>query len=476
MYFLVAVLLIAAIYSTKITAKLGVPVLLLFLGIGMLFGSDVLNLIYFDNAVIAQEVANVFLIFILFEGGFHTRRETVKSVFGPALSLATFGIVLMAAILGLLIYLVTDLNLLYSFLIGSIISSTDAAAVFMILRQRTIKKHISTTLEVESAANDPMAIMLTIVFIQIISGQPRNIGSFLLGLTWQFGGGIAVGWIVGKLGALLFDRLRLENRGYYHVLSIAVGLLAFGGAEIIYSNGILAVFFAGYWLGNTDFVYRRGVAHFIEGISTFSNIAIFLLLGILVFPKSLIPVWREGLLITLLMIAIARPLTVLICTLPFKYKFREKLFLMWGGIKGAVPIVLATYPAVHGIDENHFIFNIVFFAVFLSCLLQGTTLSWVAKKLRLCLPARPKAIHSIELITMRKTEVDVFEIRLSETSRIDGWQISDLPLPSDTLIIAIIRDNQIIPPKGHTVLKKEDVLFVIAHHKDVDRISTILSK
>ncbi|MFA7711272.1 MAG: cation:proton antiporter, partial [Candidatus Neomarinimicrobiota bacterium] len=321
MYFLVAVLLIAAIFSTKITSKLGVPVLLLFLGIGMLFGSDVLNLIYLDNAVIVQEIANVFLIFILFEGGFHTRRETVKSVFGPAMSLATFGIVIMAAILGFLIYLVTDLNLLYSFLIGSIISSTDAAAVFMILRQRTIKKHISTTLEVESAANDPMAIMLTIVFIQVISGQPRNIGLFLLNLTWQFGGGIVIGWLVGKLGALLFDRLRIENRGYYHVLSIAVGLLAFGSAELIHTNGILAVFFAGYWLGNTDFVYRRGVAHFIEGISTFSNIAIFLLLGVLVFPKSLIPVWREGLLITLLMIAIARPLTVLICTLPFKFKF-----------------------------------------------------------------------------------------------------------------------------------------------------------
>ncbi|HPC35234.1 MAG TPA: potassium/proton antiporter [Candidatus Marinimicrobia bacterium] len=476
MYFLIAILLIAAIYSTKITSKFGVPVLLLFLGIGMLCGSDVLNLIYFDNAILTQKVANIFLIFILFEGGFHTRRKIVESVFGPALTLATFGIALTAAILGLLIHFVMGLDLLYSFLIGSIISSTDTAAVFMIMRQRAIKKRISLTLEVESATNDPMAIMLTIVFIQIITGHSQNVGLFILSLIWQFGGGVAIGWLISKIGAFLFDHLKVENRGYYHVLSIAVCLLAYGSAEVIQANGIIAVFFTGYWLGNTDFAYHKGVGHFIEGISTFSNIAIFLLLGVLVFPKSLLGVWREGLLITAIMILVARPLTILICTLPFKFKLREKLFLMWGGIKGAVPIVLATYPAVYGIDENHLIFNMVFFAVFLSCLLQGVTLGWGASKLHLCLPARPKPMHSIELITTRKTDVDVFEIQLSENSRIAGLKISDLALPADSLIIAIIRDDQIIPPKGHTVLEEGDILFVIASQKDVDRISTILSK
>ena len=476
MYLLIAILLIAAIYSTKITSKFGVPVLLLFLGIGMLCGSDVLNLIYFDNAVLAQKVANIFLIFILFEGGFHTRREIVQSVFGPALTLATFGIALTAGILGLLIHFIMGLDLLYSLLIGSIISSTDAAAVFMIIRQRAIKKRVSLTLEVESATNDPMAIMLTIVFIQIITGHPQNIGLFILNLIWQFGGGIVVSWLISKVGAFLFNHLKVENRGYYHVLSIAVCLLAYGSAEVIKANGIIAVFFAGYWLGNTDFAYRKGVGNFIEGISTFSNIAIFLLLGVLVFPKSLLSVWQEGLLITAIMILVARPLTILICTLPFNFKFREKVFLMWGGIKGAVPIVLATYPAVYGIDQNHFIFNIVFFAVFLSCLLQGVTLTWGASKLRLCIPSRPKPIHSIELITTRKTDVDVFEIQLSDNSKIDGLQIRDLALPPDSLIIAIIRDDQIIPPKGHTVLKKGDILFVIAAQDNVERISEILSK
>ena len=476
MFFLIAALLIAATFATKITSKFGIPILLLFLGIGMLIGSDVLNLIYFDNAILTQKVANIALIFILFEGGFHTRRESLQFVFGPALTLATFGIVLTAAILGILIYSVTDFDFLYSFLIGSIISSTDAAAVLMILRQQTIKKQVSTTLEVESAANDPMAILLTSVTIQIISGQTKHVASFLLHLTWQLGGGILIGWIIGKLAAYLFDHLKAENRGYYHVLSIAVSLLAFGSADVIKSSGIIAVFFAGYWLGNADFVYRRGVSYFIEGISTFSNMAIFLLLGVLVFPKSLLPVWREGLLITFLMIAVARPLTVLICTWPFQFDIREKLFLMWGGIKGAVPIVLATYPAVAGIDENHFIFNIVFFAVFVSCLAQGTTISWVASKLRLCLPAGPKAMHSIELITMRKTDIDVFEIQIPMTSRIDGAKIHEIPLPSDTLILAIMRGHQIIPPKGYTILKKQDILFVIASSKDIERISATLSQ
>ena len=207
-------------------------------------------------------------------------------VFRPALTLATFGIALTAGILGLLIHFIMGLDLLYSLLIGSIISSTDAAAVFMIMRQRAIKKRVSLTLEVESATNDPMAIMLTIVFIQIITGHPQNIGLFILNLIWQFGGGIVVGWLISKVGAFLFNNLKVENRGYYHVLSIAVCLLAYGSAEVVKANGIIAVFFAGYWLGNTDFAYRKGVGNFIEGISTFSNIAIFLLREFWFFPKA----------------------------------------------------------------------------------------------------------------------------------------------------------------------------------------------
>lgn len=474
-FFLIALLLIAATYATKLTSKLGIPVLLLFLGSGMIIGSDALNLIYFDDAILAQKITNIALIFIIFEGGFRTRREALRFVFGPALTLATFGIVLTAATLGLLIYYVTSFSLLYSFLIGCIISSTDAAAVFTIFRQQSVKKHVSTTLEVESATNDPMAILLTVVTIQIITGQTKNVPLFLINLAWQLGGGIGIGWIIGKIGSQLFDKLEVENRGYYHVMSIAVSLLAFGFADSIHSNGIIAVFFAGYWLGNSDFVYRRGVGSFIEGISTFSNMALFLLLGVLVFPKSLIPVWKEGLLITLLMIFAARPIVIFVCTWPFKFRFKEKLFIIWGGIKGAVPIVLATYPAAYGIDKNHHIFNIVFFAVFLSCLLQGTTMRWVATKLRLSMPARPKAMHSIELITMRKSDFDVFEIQIPDTSRIDGKKIRELTLPPAALIISIIRENRIIPAKGDTVLKKQDIVFVLATSKEINRINKELS-
>lgn len=471
MLFLAALLLIAATYATKLTSKSGIPVQLLFLGSGMIIGSDALNLVYFDDAILAQKITNIALIFIIFEGGFRTRREILRFVFGPALTLATFGIVLTAATLGLLIYYVTQFDLLYSFLIGSIISSTDAAAVFTMFKQQSIKRHVSTTLEVESAANDPMAILLTVVMIQIISGQTKDVPLFLMHLTWQLGGGIGIGWIVGKTGSQLFNKLETENRGYYHVMGIAVGLLAFGFADSIHASGIIAVFFAGYWLGNSDFVYRRGVGSFIEGISTFSNMALFLLLGVLVFPKSLVPVWKEGFQITLLMILVARPIVVFVCTWPFKFRFKEKLFIMWGGIKGAVPIVLATYPAAYGIDKNHHIFNIVFFAVFLSCLLQGTTMRWVAKKLRLSMPARPKATHSIELITMRKSDFDVFEIQIPDTSRIDGMKINELTLSPDASIISIIREDHIIPPKGNTVLKKQDIIFVLAPSKEINRIN-----
>ncbi|MDN3511797.1 MAG: potassium/proton antiporter [Candidatus Jettenia sp.] len=477
MFLLIALLLIIATYATKITSKLGIPVLLLFLGIGMLIGSDALNLIYFDDAVLSQKIANIALIFIIFEGGFNTRRDALKFVFGPALTLATFGIVLTAAILGLLIHYVVHIDLLYSFLIGSIISSTDAAAVLMIFKQKIIKRKVSTTLEVESATNDPMAILLTVIVIQIISGETRNVPMFLIRLTWQLGGGILIGWIIGKVGGKLFDNLEAENRGYYHVMSIAVSLLAFGLADVIKSSGIIAVFFAGYWLGNTDFVYRRGVGSFVEGISTFSNMAIFLLLGVLVFPKNLIPVWREGVLIALLLIMVARPITVLICVLPFRrFKLKENLFIMWGGIKGAVPIVLATYPAVYGLDDNHFIFNIVFFAVFLSCLLQGTTIGWVADRLKLSILSLPKSRHSIELITTQKSDIDVFEIQIPEISSIDGTRLRELNLPPNSLITSIMRENHIIIPKEDTILKKHDILFVIASYKEIALIRSELSK
>ena len=475
MILLIALLMIAAVFSTKITSRFGIPILLLFLGLGMLVGSDILNLIYFDDAVLAQQIANIALIFILFEGGFKTRRSTLQLVFGPALTLATVGIVITALTLGGLIYGLTDFSFMYSLMIGAIISSTDAAAVFMMLRQHSIRPTVAATLEVESAANDPAAILLTVLFIQILTGETQHFGVFLLKFLWQLGGGIGMGYLVSKIGVWFFNALDSDNRSDYHVLSLGFSLFAFGLADVIHANGMLAVFFGGYWLGNAEFSYKRGASHFIEGIASVSNVALFLLLGLLVFPKNLLPAWKEGSLIALCLIFIARPAAVLVCTGLFRFDFKERLFIMWGGIKGAVPIVLATYPAVSGLDQGHFIFHVVFFAVVMSCLLQGTTLSWMASKLRLTIPARPQSLYSIELLTKQQSDVDMFEIQIEETAQSIGRPLKELKLPKDVLISAIVREHHLFAPKGDTVIRARDIVFVLAPSSQIEAISAQLN-
>lgn len=469
--FIVAVLIIASVYSTKISARFGAPLLIAFLGIGMLVGSDALNLIYFDDAGLTRRVADVLLIFIIFEGGFQTKRRAFKSVMGPAVTLATVGVLATALVLGALIHLLTRLPLTYSLLMGSIISSTDAAAVLMITRQSPIKERVSTTLEVESAANDPMAILLTVAFVDLLAGGSANPLLFVGKLFWQFGGGVAVGWALGFAGRFLFDRLESENRGFYYVLGIGVPLLGYGAASLIGANGIIAVFFGGYWLGNSEFAFKRGIGAFLGGVSAFCNVGIFLMLGLLVFPSHFAEVWKEGVLIALLVMFVARPAALFLCTLPFAYSTKERIFMVWGGIKGAVPIVLATYPASSGLDPDGRVFNAVFFAVLLTCLLQGSTLGALARLFRLNVPSRPPKPYSVELYATKRSDIDLFEIHLESGGAAEGREIQDLGLPSRALISSIARGQEIVFPKGHTVLRADDALFVLAPIAEIEEIT-----
>jgi cell volume regulation protein A len=474
--FFFSALIIAAVFSTKLSSRAGIPVLIAFMGIGILVGSDVLNLFYFDDAALTKNIADILLIFILFVGGFQTRRASLQAVAGPSLTLATLGVLFTALLLGLLIHLVTKMPLMYSFMVASIISSTDAAAVMLATRQTPIRERIGATLDVESAANDPMAILLTLAFVDIVSGKSSSVLVFTGKLLWQLGGGVAVGFAMSYLSRYLFDHLESENRGYYYVLIIGVILLTFGFADFIKANGTIAVFFMGYWLGNSEFVCKRGVSNFLEGISAFGNVALFLMLGLLAFPRNFASIWKEGLLIAALMIFLVRPLVVLACTLPFRYSAKERLFVMWGGIKGAVPIVLATYPAAAGLDPEGKVFNIIFFAVLLSCLFQGTTMGPLARLLGLTVPARPHSPYSVELHTMRKSDLDMFEIRIDRGSSSEGLRIRDLALPRDALISSLVREERIIPPKGTTVLAADDILFVLAPTRDIEKVSLILNE
>ncbi|HOV93920.1 MAG TPA: potassium/proton antiporter [Spirochaetales bacterium] len=480
MLLLFASLLIAAVFSTKISAKLGMPVLIAFIGIGLLVGSDVLNLIYFDDAALTKRIADILLIFILFVGGFKTQRASLKTVAGPALTLATLGVALTAVFLGLIIHLLTKQSLATCFMIASIISSTDAAAVMMITRGNPLADRVASTLEVESASNDPAAILLTIAFVDLVSQGQSSGGKIqvvpLIGsLAWQFLGGLGIGFVVSKLAAILFDKLESEDRGYYHVLIIGVILLAYGGADLIGANGIIAVFFMGYWLGNTDFVGKRGVSNFLDGIASFSNIALFLMLGLLAFPHNFAHVWKEGLSIAALLIFVVRPAVVFLCVSPFRYTFREKLFIAWGGIKGAVPIVLATYPAAYGLDPDGTIFNIIFFAVLISCVVQGTTMAPIAKALRLTVPLKPRSPHTLELNSVRKTNIDMFEMQIDANSPAANKRIRDLDLPDDVLISSIVRNGKIIAPRGTSMILPDDILFVLGPRQSMDLVAAMLT-
>ncbi len=479
MLLLFALLIIASLFATRISDKIGVPVLVVFLAVGLLVGSDILGLIEFSDAKFTKQVADILLIFILFDGGFRTARSDLQLVAKPAITLATLGVAATAAVLGTCIHWIMDFDWMLSMLIGSIISSTDAAAVFLITKQNPIKRKLAATLNVESAANDPMAILLTLAFIGSLSGDGKSLEEFFTQLAWQFSGGIITGYFASKVARILFNHLHSENRGYFNVLIIGVILLGYGFADLIRANGIIAVFFMGYWLGNSDFVAKRGVSYFLEGISTSCNMALFLMLGLLAFPSNFVSIWKEGLLIAALMIFVARPVAVWLLTLPFRYTAKEKLFLSWGGIKGAVPIVLATYPAAYGLEKGEAVFNIIFFAVLVSCLLQGSSLGKLAKRLKQTTPKSPSSPFSMELLAVKQSDIDMFEYLVYENSYCAEKVIQELRFDPDVVITSITRNGKILLPRGAVKLLPGDILFVLAplsrHHELREFLSTGLT-
>lgn len=476
MVLFISFLIILAMLSTKISDKFGLPLLIGFILIGVIVGSDVLNLFYFDNALLTKKIADILLIFIIFDGGFCITQDTFKKVAGPSMTLATLGVALTSAVLGLCIHLILKFDLVYSMLISSIISSTDAAGVFMITKSNPIKDKLAATLNVESAANDPMAILLTLTFVHIATGAFQTPALAVVRLIWQFAGGIFIGFIAFKISLALFNRLLSDNRGNYNVLMLGCVLFAYGAADMCQANGIIAVFFMGYWLGNTAFPAKRSVDNFLESTSTIFNITLFIMLGLLSFPHRFVHIWKEALIIVGAMMFVARPIAVLISTLPFHYTQKEKTFIMWGGIKGAVPIVLATYPLANGLDTNGFIFDTIFFAVFLSCIIQGTTLAPLARFLKFTDPKKPESLYSVELYSLKASDIDIFDIYIEDYAVCIGQKIIDLHLDQDILISSIVRNGKIIFPKGDTVIEKNDILYVLTHSAKIKALTAKLNE
>lgn len=387
-----AILLFLSLLAGKASSRFGIPVLVIFLGIGMLAGSEGIGKIYFDNPRATQFIGIVALNVILFSGGLDTSWASVRPVVWHGITLSTLGVLLTASVLGVFVWLITDFTFYEGLLLGSIVSSTDSAAVFSILRSKnlSLKGNLRPTLEFESGSNDPMAYVLTIAFTSLVTIPDASVGKVLLIFIQQLLIGGILGLILGKLSKETINRIRLEYEGLYTVLIIAIMLFSFSFTDFLGGNGFLAVYLCGLYLGNQQLIHKKKFIKSFDGLAWLMQIVLFLTLGLLVFPGQVIPVISIGLLIAFFLILVARPLSVFTCLSFFKIENRSKLFIAWVGLRGAVPIVFATYPLIAGAEKANMIFNIVFFISLTSVLIQGTTLPYMAKMLHLTSPGLEK--------------------------------------------------------------------------------------
>jgi cell volume regulation protein A len=463
-----AILLLVSVFAGKPSYKFGVPTLIFFLAIGMLAGSEGIGGINFNDPKIAQFIGIIALNFILFSGGFDTSWHTTKPVLWQGFTMSTLGVVITAVSLGLFVWLVTDFSIYEGLLLGSIVSSTDAAAVFSILRSKklALKGQLRPLLEFESGSNDPMAYMLTIAFTGLVINQDAGFFSIIPRFIWQFIIGGLLGYLIGVAGKFVINKIKLDYDGLYPVLVIAIMFLAYSVTDFIGGNGFLAVYLSALYLGNQELIHKRTIIKAFDGFAWIMQIILFLTLGLLVFPSHIIPVIGLGLLISAFLILIARPLSVFLSLMFFKVKNRNRLFISWVGLRGAVPIVFATFPLLAGVEKADMIFNIVFFVSLTSVLIQGTTLVTIAKWLHLLLPEGAKKRTMTDLVLFDSQKTEFVEIVLPKGNPSVGKQIVQLELPKTALIVMIQRNEKFISPTGTTVLEPLDKLYVLSEDSE----------
>lgn len=466
-----SILLFFSIVAGKTGYRFGVPTLLLFLVVGMIFGSDGLKLVQFSDAKEAQFIGMVALSVILFSGGMDTKFEEIRPVIAPGIVLSTVGVFLTAIFTGLFIWFITgmsftriELPLLTSLLLAATMSSTDSASVFAILRSQkmNLKHNLRPMLELESGSNDPMAYMMTIVLIQVIQSSGMNLGTIALSFLVQFAIGAGAGYVLGKVAIRMLNKLDIDNKSFYPILLLAFVFFTFSVTDRIHGNGYLAVYIAGMLVGNNKIPYRRDTATIMDGLSWLCQIVMFLSLGLLVNPHELLDVALVALLVGIFMIIVGRPLTVFLCLLPFrKITFRSKLFVSWVGLRGAVPIIFATYPVVENIEGANIIFNIVFFITILSLVIQGTTIPFVARALNLSTPLEKEGndfgVELPEEIDSNLTDVTVTQEMLNVADT-----LKDMNLPKGTLVMIVKRKDEFLIPNGTLKLKAGDKLLLIS--------------
>ena len=474
----IAVLLVLSVVASKFSDRFGVPSLLIFLIIGILAGSEGLGGIYFDDPFIAQTIGLFALSIILFSGGLDTDFQSIRYVFKESLILATLGVLITAAIVGAAAHLLLNISLLEGMLIGAITSSTDAAAVFAMLRSQgvNLRGKLAPVLEFESGSNDPMAVFLTIGVIQLLQSPDQSIWSLILLFFQQMIIGGLLGLIFGQILLYLINRLRLGYEGLYPVLTLGMVLLTFAVTSLLRGSGILAVYLVGLSLARSDFLHKRSLTRFYEGLAWLFQIIMFLTLGLLVFPSRLLPVIIPGLILAAILILVARPVSVWIGLAPFPYTVREKTFISWVGLRGAVPIILATYPRLAGVEKSDLIFNIIFFVVLASVLIQGTTLASVAKLLHLDDPVQKQPKFPLEITPNQGWRGLLQEDVVHKGSHVIGKAVFEIGLPRDYLIVLISRGDQFLIPNGSIILQENDRILALASPEVHDRVAQMLDE
>ncbi|WP_437373326.1 potassium/proton antiporter [Maribacter litoralis] len=474
-----SILLFISIIVGKTSYKFGVPTLILFLAIGMLAGSDGIIGIQFDDPKLAQFIGIVSLNFILFSGGLDTNWKTVKPILKEGLVLSTLGVLLTAVTLGTFVYYITDFTIYESMLLGSIVSSTDAAAVFSILRSKNLalKSNLRPTLELESGSNDPMAYVLTLAFLTLVINQDLSILSIIpLFLQQMILGGIG-GFLFGKLSEIIINKIKLGFEGLYPVLVIALMFITFSATDAVGGNGFLAIYICAVYLGNQDLIHKSTILKMFDGMAWLMQIVLFLTLGLLVFPSQITPYLGIGLLISVFLILVARPISVFLSLMFFKMKLGRRFYISWVGLRGAVPIVFATYPLLAGIDKANIIFSIVFFISVSSVLIQGTTLSVFAKWLNVALPDEVKPIAENDRYILNLPKSSMEEVTVLPDSFAVEKRIIDLHFPKSAFIVMIKRNGKFVRPGGSTVIEAQDTLVLLLDNDEsLKEIKVILDQ
>lgn len=470
-------LIAASVLFGRTLERLGVPVFLLFLLLGILAGSEGLGGIVLDDYRFAFRVGTTALILILLDGGLNTPIAAVKESFKPAAVLATVGVAGTAGLVALFARLM-GLPWSESLLLGAVVSSTDAAAVFAVLRGGNLwlRKRVSTTLEIESGANDPMAVVLTLAVVSVLVGEDVNRTQLLVGVPLQLIIGLVIGLLLGYAARWLLRQVRLSTAGFYPVLILGLTFQSFGVATLMNGSGFLAVYVTAIFLGNSRIPFQSGLTRIHDAMAWLSQISMFVMFGLLVFPSQLLPIAGVGIAIALFMAIVARPLVVALCLLPFRFSANEVIYIGWVGLRGAVPIILATFPVLAGVPGAMNVFNIVFFVVVCSSIIPGATLRWVTRRLGLEAPEVPSPVAALEINSTRLLNGELLSFFITEPLAVCNVPVNQIPFPPHCSAVLLVRGEELIAPRGSTVLRPGDHVYVFCRTEDKPFIQLIFGR